>query len=353
VFRVDGEVNEDFRLVNDRFIQRRRVGGEQVLGGVYVQDMFHATGPLRLLASARYDVAKRSDGFRRETDLTNDAVLIDTAYIAKTESTVNFSIGARLDASERLAWRASAYRSYRAPTLNELYKPFREPGNVLTEGNADLRAERVLGAELGADYTIGDAAIVRLTAFWARMQDPIVEVTVEEAGGTSRVLVPCGFVPAGGVCRQRRNLETFRSTGLEAEAEFRLGPAWTVGGTWLWNPTEVVSAPSNPELEGNRGSRTPEHAFTGSVRWIDPAIAEVAVTSRWVGRRYEDDLNSLVLDPFFVADARLARSIGLHWQLFLNIENLFDAEYETSRATSGLVRIGGPRTLRGGVRVAF
>lgn len=353
VFRVDGEVHENFRLVNGAFQQRRHVGGEQVLGGVYVQDVYEPAAGVHLLASARYDVAKRSGGFRRETNLANDAVLIDTSYVADTESTVNLSIGMRWDASDRLAWRASAYRAYRSPTLNELYKPFREPGNVLTEGNADLRAERAIGAELGADYAMGTAALVRVTGFWVRMTDPIVEVTVSEAGAASRVLVPCGFVPAGGVCRQRRNLDAFRSAGLEAEIELRPAAAWMLHASYLWNPTEVVRAPTNPELEGNRGARSPEHVLTAGARWASPAIADIAVTGRWVGRRFEDDINSLELDSFFVLDALVTRDVRRDLRLFAGIENLFDNEYETSRAASGLVRTGGPRMIRAGVRVTL
>jgi outer membrane receptor protein involved in Fe transport len=353
LFRVEGDVHEDFRLVNGEFQQRRHVGGQQLLAGVYIQDVYAPAAGVHLLASARYDVAQRSDGFRRETNLANDAVLIDTSYIADTESTVNLSAGVRWEATPRLAWRASAYRAYRSPTLNELYKPFREAGNVLTEGNADLRAERVIGAELGADYALGDAALVRVTGFWARMAEPIVEVTVAEAGATGRLLVPCGFVPAGGVCRQRRNLDAFRSAGVEAELELRPAPAWLLAASWLWNPTEVLRAPTNPELEGNRGARSPEHAFTVMARWTDPSIVDLALTGRWVGRRFEDDVNSLALDPFFVVDARASRDVRRNVQLFAGIENLFDSEYETSRAATGLVRTGGPRMIRGGLRVTL
>ncbi|MGH9582904.1 MAG: TonB-dependent receptor plug domain-containing protein, partial [Bryobacteraceae bacterium] len=46
----------------------------------------------------------------------------------------------------RLRLRASGYRSFRAPTLNELYRPFRV-GNVLTEANAALVPEGLTGVE--------------------------------------------------------------------------------------------------------------------------------------------------------------------------------------------------------------
>src|SRR5206468_2808278 len=42
--------------------------------------------------------------------------------------------------------RASAYRSFRSPTLNELYRTFRA-GNSLTQANSDLLPEKLFGAE--------------------------------------------------------------------------------------------------------------------------------------------------------------------------------------------------------------
>jgi outer membrane receptor protein involved in Fe transport len=155
------------------------------------------------------------------------------------------------------------------------------------------------------------------------------------------------------VCRQRRNLDVFRSVGVEAELELHPAPAWTLWATYLFNPTEIVSAPTNPELEGNRGSRTAQHAFSGSVHWSDPAILDALLSARWVGRRFEDDLNSLELEPFFVLDSRVARALSTHLEVFAGVENVFDTEYETSRATSGLVRVGGPRMIRGGMRVSL
>ena len=45
-------------------------------------------------------------------------------------------------ATDRLALTASAYRAFRAPTLNELYRNFRV-GNVLTIANESLAPERL------------------------------------------------------------------------------------------------------------------------------------------------------------------------------------------------------------------
>src|SRR3546814_8435916 len=50
-----------------------------------------------------------------------------------------------------LTLRAAGYFSYRLPTLNELYRPFRV-GADTTVANAALRPERLAGVEAGVEF---------------------------------------------------------------------------------------------------------------------------------------------------------------------------------------------------------
>ena len=54
------------------------------------------------------------------------------------------------DAAWRL--RANTQQAFRRPTLNELYRPFRQGANV-TEANPALRTESVTTAEIGVEWT--------------------------------------------------------------------------------------------------------------------------------------------------------------------------------------------------------
>ena len=61
--------------------------------------------------------------------------------------------------NSHVSWSASVYRAFRAPTLNELYRSFRQANN-LTDANANLTAERLTGGEAGS----GREGIERATA---------------------------------------------------------------------------------------------------------------------------------------------------------------------------------------------
>ena len=49
----------------------------------------------------------------------------------------------------------------------------------------------------------------------------------------------------------------------------------------------------------------------------------------------------------------LSRDLTENVALFLAVENVFDTEYEIRVTSRGLVEIGGPRWVYGGIRLAF
>ena len=60
----------------------------------------------------------------------------------------------RADAGRGFSFMGSAYETFRAPTLNELYRSFRV-GDVVTRANDTLDAERLRGIEGSAQYAPG------------------------------------------------------------------------------------------------------------------------------------------------------------------------------------------------------
>jgi outer membrane receptor protein involved in Fe transport len=347
---VSGGVTEDLNYVQNAFTRRRHVGGEQVLAGAYAEDAIALGDRWGALASVRLDTWRNRDGVRRERDLRTSALVVDTAFAPATASRPSFSIGVRNQATTSLLLRGSTYQSFRVPTLNELYKPFRESGNVITEANPTLGPERLLGVDVGADYTVGSALLARVTGFWSRVRGSIFEVTVDTAGRTARTIAPCGAVPAGGTCRQRRSIDVFRTSGVETELEWRPVTDWLVRGGYTWNPTEVVKAVKQPLLVGKAGKGAARQSVSGQLSYDNPRLGDATVSVRYVGERWDDDANTLYLDPFTVTDLRLGRLLTSRARLFASVENLFNVEYPATRAASGLVRIGGPRFVEAGVR---
>lgn len=238
-------------------------------------------------------------------------------------------------ATDRWAWTASAYRGFRAPTLNELYRAFRV-GDVLTLANEALRAERLAGAESGAIFTAADGRVsARGTLFWMEVDQTIANVTLAVAPGL--------------ITRQRRNLGRARSRGVEAEATVRAGERWTVSGGYLLADATVERARQEPGLEGLRLAQVPRHQASLQVRFFDPETATVAVQARWNGEQFDDDRNELRLAGFTAVDALVSRALGKGFDLFLAAENLTGERAEIGRTP--VRTLGPPRTVRLGFRL--
>src|ERR1035438_1764988 len=107
---------------------------------------------------------------------------------------------------KRLRARGSVYRSFRAPTLNELYRTFKA-GNTPTEANAALPPETLWGAEAGFDW-IGENSTFRVTAYRNVLDNLISNVTLSSS--------PTAIV------RQRANAAAAVSRGVEADFRERL-----------------------------------------------------------------------------------------------------------------------------------
>jgi len=115
----------------------------------------------------------------------------------------------------------------------------------------------------------------------------------------------------------------------------------------------VVEAPTQRGLEGNRLAQVPDHVVTFAIHWEDPAWFGASFFVRRVGRQFEDDVNTLPMGAYTTLDARVHRRLGRNAQVYVGVENLLDETYSTARTSEGVVSIGAPRMVHGGVRLSF
>jgi outer membrane receptor protein involved in Fe transport len=260
--------------------------------------------------------------------------------------------------------RANGQKAFRRPTLNELYRPFRVGPNI-TEANAALGTERVTSAELGVEWTTGDdratsglkttgmspvpGALLTLgaTAFWNDLRDAVGNVTLARGPGTFPLF---GAIAAGGVGRQRLNLERTRVQGAEVFAKWFPSPALSFNAEFLYNDATVRRAPIAPALVGNRVAQVPRNSTSLGATWRAPAHFTVTPRLRFIGRQFEDDENQLRLGAVVVGDLSLARPLTKNIELFVTAENIGNVRIETGRTADGIVNVGTPRLVLGGLR---
>ncbi|MBA2241969.1 MAG: TonB-dependent receptor, partial [Chthoniobacterales bacterium] len=155
---------------------------------------------------------------------------------------------------------------------------------------------------------------------------------------------PGGFIPAGGVLRQRKNIDLVSAPGVELTAACQVVPQVFVRTSYLYTAPRIDRA-AERELIGNLLPQTPEHVVTGALEWKPGSHWLLTAEARYSGRQFEDDQNAIALAPFFTIDAAAFYEFSGAFSAGLKVENLLDAEIETGKSADGLVSIGAPRLV--------
>jgi outer membrane receptor protein involved in Fe transport len=368
---VRGETREHFTFTNGAFTRLRVAGGKQALGGLFALHDHALSENFRASVGARLDAWSDTDGKRYEVDRNTGAVLRNDRYADRDGTTFSPSIGLVWTPTNTLRARANAQKAFRRPTLNELYRPFRVGPNI-TEANAALGTERVTSGEVGLDWSLFTeralppapfnprsfnppaprtqsvrTLVLGAAAFANDLRDAVGNVTVARGPGTFPLF---GVIGAGGVGRQRLNVERTRVQGVELSARWFPTANVTVTADYLRNDATVRRATIAPALVGNRIAQVPRGSASVGATWRGPARLTFAPRLRWIGRQFEDDENQLRLGEVVIADVTVTHKLTSHLELFLTIENLGNARIETGRTSDGIVNVGTPRLALAGLR---
>ncbi|HVN41999.1 MAG TPA: TonB-dependent receptor, partial [Steroidobacteraceae bacterium] len=307
---------------------QRDAAGQQQLYGVFLQELYDYSAALSASLALRYDQWQNLSAWRRTTAYSG--AVTDTTFPDRSDGEFSPKFAVRMRINDWLTARATAYRAFRAPTLDELYRPF-QAGTVRTDANPYLGPETVRGAEAGLDLGGSTRLGARLTAFWNDLENPILNVST------------------GPNTAQRRNLGHARIQGLEFEARWALAPNWSMEAAGTLAPTEVTEAPGEPQLLGKQLPQSPREVGRVSLSYDRPGRMNADLAVRYIGRQYENDINTLPIGSVVLTDLHAGWHLTSHLDLYVAVENLFNEAYLVGRA--GVDTIGQPRFVHGGFRL--
>ncbi len=267
-------------------------GGTLLRHGVFAQASFNA-GPAKLFLGARHDYG-----------------ISPSAGIAAGRG--------------RLRARASVYRSFRAPTLNELYRDFRA-GNAVTRANAALRPETASGAEAGLDFHT-ESALVSLTFYRTSLVGLITNVTLSAQPDL--------------ILRERQNAAAAVARGAEWNGRLRRGP-FIVELGYLFSDSRFRTGARIPQV--------PRHQGSAQLTWtLGRTLVSAGVRS--AGSQFEDERNvrDFLLPGYATVQLMARQRISGGLSVFAAIENLLDRRIYTGFSPTPTV--GAPRLWRVGLR---
>lgn len=294
-----------------------RAGGSDMRSSAFLQDTILVNDRLTIVLGAH------GDGWQSEADATG---------FVKSSGAFN----PRLSGAYRLGdsgatIRGSVYRGFRAPTLNEFYRSFRA-GNTETRPNEALGPERLTGGDLGVVVARGPVSL-RATGFWNVLNDAITAITLSS---TPQLII-----------KQRANADKVHAIGFELEGDLRLPRGLSL--TFATGIVDSRFAGDGP-LSDKEVPAIADYNVGAGVRYNRlpwSASAQLRVT----GPQFEDDRNVFTLRRATVVDVFAGRTVARRLNVFLAVENLFDAIYDVQRTP--VLSTGLPRAVRAGILVSI
>ncbi len=284
-----------------------------------------AWGSLVIAARTRLDQWRNYDAFQT-------IGVHPQPFSARSASALDPSLGLQWQPLSRLRLHAAAYTSFRAPTLNELYRPFRV-GNILTLANPNLSAERYRGLQAGAAWQAGTNLHFSSTWFSGRASNLVASVTLS----TTPQLIT----------RQRRNLGRIAAQGWITAARWRPRPHWRLWLDYTHQNSRVISGPV--PLIGLRTPHVPANAASANLLWHGRGW-RASILERFGGSQPENDLNTLRLPSFWTTSLFISHRLPA-WahgaRPYLAVQNLWDRRFPVALTPSA--ELNAPRLWMLGV----
>ena len=336
--RVDqGESRELFSYSTalQDFTSRRRSGGMLTVGGLYGESAYD-NGDWLLTLGLRADYWATAQGHIDQYSRATQALTSQTLYQGRNGVIPTARAGIRKSVWDDQYLRIAGYEGFRAPTLNELYRPFRV-GNNTTQANGKLKPEELYGAEIGWGGAQG-AFTWNMTGFWNELHDAVANVTIASS-------------PAG-VTFRRENAGDVKALGLEGDAAWQIAQTFALRGAFSITDARMHPDAVNTQIAGNRPAQAPPVTITAGATWLPLSRLKLDADLHWESTRFEDDQNTMRLGSAFVLDLKAAYKLTEALSAFVQVENAANANVATAEAADGTFSYGQPRAWEVGLSYA-
>lgn len=287
-----------------------KAGGKTSDMGVYLQDEIRLHNKLTGYLSARVDWWRTYDGSAAQPGTAGYPV----SYGTRSDSAFSPKASLVYTPFTRTTLRTSAGRSFRSPTVYELYRTYTLSG-TLYQANPDLNPETVASWDAGLDQKLWQGMKVSAGYFENSMKDLVYRRTVS---GTLKVYENAGAASGKGW-------------------EFETEQVFDEGGRLFANLTlNNAKITRNSASAASVGKYLPDlprkmYSFGGDLR---AGRFTFGALGRYVGKRYSNDDNADTVngvyssrDPYFTAEAKAACALLETLSLAVSVQNIFDKKY--------------------------
>lgn len=350
VHAVSGGDYADYYLPSGALAAPTIVGsGKQLFAGGFAQVRLQPVDPLEIVGSVRYQYFRNYDG----VDTFPPAI---GAIPASSKTSADPRVNVRYALTSDWALRGAYYQSFRAPTLDQLYRTYADTTAGIYEGNPFLKPETLQGGEVGLDYNHGGLRS-QLTFYSTTIDNLVTQRNLTPAENPTVLGVVCGYDASTYTyltCTRNINAASAIARGVEFEADWDLGSGVTAGLNYTYADSHYTANPEDPTAVGERLEGVPMHNLVGRVAYQAPKGWRIATDLRWVSKSYGDAHpdDGLIQNAHFVMDASATYPLTHSLAAYVQIENLTGTRYIANNA-GGAPILGTPFEVMSGFRLTL
>jgi outer membrane cobalamin receptor len=201
-------------------------------------------------------------------------------------------------------------RSFRAPTMNDLYWPRKDYywGGFWVggeEGNPNLKPEKGITGEVGADVEINKHISTSLTYYRSKYKDLI------SWGEEAYVWKPM-------------NISSTIIDGIELENKIFLPYNLEVNMGYTFLKAKDVDT-------HNYLIYRPKYKADCSLKYKGSDGLTFELTGQFSGTRFHDPENTIKVKEYFLIGLNVSKKFGKHFSYFISIDNLLNKKYQVMR----------------------
>jgi outer membrane receptor protein involved in Fe transport len=322
-------------------------GGDQLFLAGFAQAQLMPLDALEILANLRYQYYQSSNGI--DTFPPGFAAIPDVNKYRFTPR-----VDARYRLNDELALRSAYYQSFRAPTLDQLYRTYADTTAGIFEGDPFLKPETLEGEEVGMDYNLPGLRS-QFTLYTSKITNLITQRNLDPSEFPDILGVDCGFDPVAFTflsCTRNINAASAMARGFEAEATWQIGGGFSSEWTYTYADSHYTANPVDPTAVGSRLEGVPMHNASASLTYADDSGWRATTVLRYISKSYGDahPEDGLIQNAHFVVDVSGSYPLSRSIEAFVQAQNLFDTRYIASNG-GGAPILGTAFEVMGGLNV--
>lgn len=312
--------------------------------GFFLQDEIDlANTKFKLIAGLRGDIIRFYDGHQEvlnPSKTTGFAESFSEDFKENQWFALSPKIAIQYELSKNSKIYASVSTGYKPPKLKDLSQT-----GKISKGfrlaNPNVKPESLINYELGYNRTLIDKIKLTSAVYYSIGSDFQYTIGTGDSidtGGSS--IKPVLYTD---------NIAKIEVIGGELSLSYYIKTNLSIEANYAYNHSTILDyqvSESNPakDLTGKYIIEVSPHLIYAGINWNNKYF-ESNINCNYVDEQWYDDENTILIDDYFLVNLRIAKTFKKKFNIFVNIQDLFDVRYIDRKG-----RVSPGRFITGGIQ---